>query len=171
MAKIIYHYGQVVHWLIIYCFTSRSRIFHLHGDVAITGEGLQNLRLCSVLRAFEHRVIHTCCDTGPRFFRSHSKDRPIQSPLRTHKRIWRIYSNPDPHGSPISRLLRHTRGSVYSNPDLHGKGCTLYNIFILWRLHFTRRSAYSGLIVGTLSWHTCLYFGSLIRRIKRTSRL
>jgi hypothetical protein len=29
---------------------------------------------------------HTCCDTGPRFFRSHPKDRPF------------------------SRLLRHTRG-------------------------------------------------------------
>ena len=24
--------------------------------------------------------------------------------------MWRIYSTPDPHGSPISRLLRHTRG-------------------------------------------------------------
>jgi hypothetical protein len=27
---------------------------------------------------------HTCCDTGPQFFRSHPKDRPIQSPLTTH---------------------------------------------------------------------------------------
>jgi hypothetical protein len=39
--------------LIIYCFTSRSRIFHLHGDVTITGEGLQTLGLCSALRTFE----------------------------------------------------------------------------------------------------------------------
>ena len=30
-----------------------SRIFHLYGDVTITGEGLQNLDLCSALRAFE----------------------------------------------------------------------------------------------------------------------
>jgi hypothetical protein len=29
-------------WLIIYGFTSRSRIFHLYGDVTIVGEGLQN---------------------------------------------------------------------------------------------------------------------------------
>jgi hypothetical protein len=29
-----------------YGFTSRSIIFHLHGDVPITGEGLQNLHLC-----------------------------------------------------------------------------------------------------------------------------
>ena len=33
--------------------TSRSRIFHLYGDVTITGEGLQNLGLCSALSAFE----------------------------------------------------------------------------------------------------------------------
>jgi hypothetical protein len=32
-------------WLIIYSFTSRSRIFNLHGDVTIAGEGLQNLGL------------------------------------------------------------------------------------------------------------------------------
>jgi hypothetical protein len=37
-------------------------------------------------------------------------DRSIQSPLTTHKRMWRIYSIPDPHGFPFSRLLRHTRG-------------------------------------------------------------
>jgi hypothetical protein len=39
--------------MINYCFTSRSTIFHLYGDVTITGEGLQNLGLCSALRAFE----------------------------------------------------------------------------------------------------------------------
>jgi hypothetical protein len=39
--------------LIIYGFTSRSRIFHLYGDVTIAGEGLQHLGLCLALRAFE----------------------------------------------------------------------------------------------------------------------
>jgi hypothetical protein len=39
--------------LFIYCFTSRSRIFHLYKDVTIAGEGLQNLDLCSALKAFE----------------------------------------------------------------------------------------------------------------------
>jgi hypothetical protein len=43
----------ILDWLIIYGFMSRSRIFHLHGDVTIAGEGLQNLGLCSVLTAFE----------------------------------------------------------------------------------------------------------------------
>ena len=48
---------------------------------------------------------HTCFDTGPQFSRSHPKDRPIQSPFTTHKGMWKIYSDPDPHGSPISCLL------------------------------------------------------------------
>jgi hypothetical protein len=39
--------------LIIYGFTSHSRIFHLHGDVTITGD----LDLCSALRAFEQERI------------------------------------------------------------------------------------------------------------------
>jgi hypothetical protein len=39
--------------LIICGFTFRSRIFHLYGDVTIAGEGLQNLGLCSALKAFE----------------------------------------------------------------------------------------------------------------------
>jgi hypothetical protein len=43
----------MIDWLFIYCFTSLSRIFHLYGDVTIASEGLQNLDLCSVLRAFE----------------------------------------------------------------------------------------------------------------------
>jgi hypothetical protein len=35
-----------------YCFMSRSRFFHLCGEVTIIGEGLQNLSLCSALRVF-----------------------------------------------------------------------------------------------------------------------
>jgi hypothetical protein len=44
-------------WLIIYGFTFRSIIFHLYGEVTITGEGLQNLGLCLALRAFEQEEI------------------------------------------------------------------------------------------------------------------
>jgi hypothetical protein len=43
-------------------------------------------------------MCHTCCDTGPQFFRSHLKDRPIVSPLTTNKGMWRINSYPDAHG-------------------------------------------------------------------------
>jgi hypothetical protein len=49
--------GNIHDWLIIYGFTSRSRIFHLYRDVTIAGEELQNLGLCSALRAFEQEGI------------------------------------------------------------------------------------------------------------------
>ena len=45
-------HGPLV-FLFVCCFTFRSRLFHLYGDDTIAGEGLQNLGLCSVLRAFE----------------------------------------------------------------------------------------------------------------------
>jgi hypothetical protein len=49
----IYTWDWLIDWMIIWDFTSRSRIFHLHGDVTIAGEGLQNLGLSLALRAFE----------------------------------------------------------------------------------------------------------------------
>jgi hypothetical protein len=81
-------------WLIICCFTSRWRIFHLYGDVIFAGEGQQNLGLCTVRRAFEQGGIYIVPHLlwyGASIF---------QSPLTTHKGMWRIYSNPDPHGFP-----------------------------------------------------------------------
>ena len=90
-------------WLIVYYFTSRSRIFHLYGDVTITGEGLQNLGLCPLSREGSLSC-HTCCDTGPRFFRSHPKDRHNQSPLTTRMGMRKAYSNPDPHGDCAMKL-------------------------------------------------------------------
>jgi hypothetical protein len=49
--------GIKVVGLFIYCFTSCSRIFHLYGDVTITGEELQILGVCSALVAFEQGEI------------------------------------------------------------------------------------------------------------------
>jgi hypothetical protein len=69
--------------LIDYLFTPRLRIFHVHGDVIIAGEGLNNLGLSSALRAFEQGGIFIVQNIRPRFFRSHPKDSPIQSPLTT----------------------------------------------------------------------------------------
>jgi hypothetical protein len=51
--------------------------------------------------ARESLSCHICCDTGPRFFRSHSKDHPTQSPLTTHKGVWKIY---------LTRILTKQRG-------------------------------------------------------------
>jgi hypothetical protein len=53
----IYLKVWLIDWLTVYCFPSRSRIFHLYGDVTIAGKRLQNLGLCSALRAFEQRGI------------------------------------------------------------------------------------------------------------------
>jgi hypothetical protein len=90
---------QVHVYLHIYCSTSRTRIFHLYGDLTITGEGLQNLGLYSAPLSREGALsCHTCCDTGLSFFRCHSNDRPIPSPFMTHKGMWRTYSNLDLQG-------------------------------------------------------------------------
>jgi hypothetical protein len=85
-----------IDWLIIYCFTFRSIFFHLHGDVTIDGEGLQNLGLCSALRAFEQGgifVVPHLLWYGTSVFRSHPRDRPIQLPLTTRMGMRRICSN------------------------------------------------------------------------------
>jgi hypothetical protein len=94
--------------LINYGFTSRLRIFLLYSDVQIASA--PNLGLCSALRAFEQNGIFIV----PHLLwhgTSVLPDRRLQSPLTTHKGMWRTYSNTDPHGSPISRLLRHSRGA------------------------------------------------------------
>jgi hypothetical protein len=82
-------------------FYSRSRIFHIYGDVA--GAGLQNLGLCSVLMAFEQGgilIVPHLLRQRVSFFSVSSEHRPIWSPLTTHKMVWRIYLNPDP---PVAR--------------------------------------------------------------------
>jgi hypothetical protein len=93
--------------LFICCFTSLKNFSHIW-DVTIASEGLQNLGLCSVSLSREVSLsCHTCCDTEPRFSRSHPKDRPMKSPFTTHKGKRKTYSNPDPHGTKVGRLLRY----------------------------------------------------------------
>jgi hypothetical protein len=62
-----------------------------------------NFGLCSALRAFEQGGIFIVSHLlwhGAAVFRVSSEGpRPIQLPLTTHGGMWRIYSNPDPHGS------------------------------------------------------------------------
>jgi hypothetical protein len=49
--------GRLIDYLFIYylfiVFCPAQEIIYLYGDVTFTGEGLQNLALCSTLRAFE----------------------------------------------------------------------------------------------------------------------
>jgi hypothetical protein len=56
-------------------------MFCYYEDVTIAveglyNEGLQNEGLCPFSRD-KYLLYHTCCDKGPQFLRSHTKDRPI----------------------------------------------------------------------------------------------
>jgi hypothetical protein len=65
-------------------FKSRSRIFHLYGD----GEGLKNVGICLVLRAFEQGgifIVPHLLRHGTSVFPISSEGPPIQSPLTTHE--------------------------------------------------------------------------------------
>jgi hypothetical protein len=102
------------------CFTSRSRIFHLYGNLSITDEGLQNSGLCSALRAFKQGGIfmvqnllcygilvfpvssnglpHSIASYESQgntkdLFLPRSSRIPIQSPFTTRKGMLRTYSH------------------------------------------------------------------------------
>jgi hypothetical protein len=94
---------HTANWLIDYSLLYVPRKnFSLIGRRQITGEGLQNLGLCSALRAFEQGgifIVPHLLWHGDSVFHSHPNDHPIQSPLTTHKGILRIDSYPDPHRS------------------------------------------------------------------------
>jgi hypothetical protein len=109
----------------IYSFTSRSRILHFYGDVTITNEVLQNFSICSALRAYEQGgifIVPHLLRHGARFFRSHPNDRPIQSPLTTHKGMCKTYSNRILTG-PHSAASYDTQGDV--EKFLHGSSRVL----------------------------------------------
>jgi hypothetical protein len=106
-------------WLIVYSFTFRSRmslIFTYNMETSplpVKGCKIQAYaRRSGPLSREGFLSCHTCCDTGPRFFRSHPKDHPIQSPLTKRKGMRRTYSNPDPHGGIYFNctLLSHVHG-------------------------------------------------------------
>jgi hypothetical protein len=86
---------------------SRWKNFHF--------EELQNLGLCLVLKTFKQGGIFIVQHLlGPRFFWSHPKDHPMQSPLTTHNGMGRIYSNLDPR-------VPHRR---YKPDNNKPEGCT-----------------------------------------------
>jgi hypothetical protein len=90
-----------IDWLILYSFTSRSGIFHLYGDVTVADEGLQNLGLCSALRAFEQWgifIVPQLLWHGTSVFPVSSEGLPHSVASYDTRGVWRIYSNPDPHG-------------------------------------------------------------------------
>jgi hypothetical protein len=68
-------------------------------------KGCKNLGVCSVLRAFEQGRIfimpHLLWHGAP--ISPVSSEGRDSSPLTTHEGMWRIYSNPDPHGVAIRK--------------------------------------------------------------------
>jgi hypothetical protein len=111
MSKHILFYRNIPEF-----YNMQKRSFHFYGDVTITGEWLENIGLCSALRAFLQGDLYhtTCCDTGTRFFRPHPKDRPIQSPLTTHNGMRRTYSYLDSHNVKINTHPPHTLSTITS---------------------------------------------------------
>jgi hypothetical protein len=110
-----------IDWLIVYGFMSRSRIFHLYGNITIEGERLQNLGLCSVLRAFEQEGIF------------------IVSLLLWHGTS--IFSVLIRRTAPFSRLLWHTRGCVGSILTQILKGFVSWNMNMWWYIVMTIRGS------------------------------
>ena len=69
--------NSLIDWLIVWGFTSQSKMIHSDGDVTITGEGLQSLSytLHSWLLICEGSLeCHTYCDTGQPFIMVISED-------------------------------------------------------------------------------------------------
>jgi hypothetical protein len=123
--------------LIIYGFTSRSRIFLLYGDVTIAGEGLQNLGLCSALRAFVQGGIFIM----PHLQATVTRGLGFSGFIR-----WTV---------PFSRLLRHTRGCGGS--ILTRILTRLYKVYALYLLHVRSFHCYHVAATYTLRMKSICY--------------
>jgi hypothetical protein len=90
----------------IYCFMSRSRIFHLDVNVTIAVEGLQTkfkpMLSAQGLWAGGVFIVPHLLWHGVLVF-------PVSSegPPYPHKGMWRTYSNPDPHGWTFQKNPSH----------------------------------------------------------------
>jgi hypothetical protein len=114
-------------WLIVYCFTSRWRI----GDVTIAGEGLQNLGLCSALRAFEQGgifIVPHLLWHGTSVFPVSSEGPPHSVASYDTRGKWRIYSNLDPHGVTL-----HAWKFLFNKTLSSWRGCT-FVLHVKWTL-------------------------------------
>jgi hypothetical protein len=121
--------NHTVHWLVNYCFTSCSRIFHLYGNVTITGEGLQNLGMLDAQGLWEgvdlYRATPTVTHTSVFLVSSEGPPHLISS-YDLQWDVEDLYSYSDLHGSPFIRLLRHTRGCWTPFLTRIFKGYTVY---------------------------------------------
>jgi hypothetical protein len=95
VMNVVHINDPLIDWLIDY-------IFHLYGDVTITGVQMDaefrpifDIHSLWVGKDLFRATPAVTQDLS--FFRSHPKDRPW-SRLTTHKGMRGTYSNPDPHG-------------------------------------------------------------------------
>jgi hypothetical protein len=128
--------------LIICCRTSRSRIFflliwrsHHYRWRAAKYRSMLGAQGLWAGRDLYRAIPAVTRDLG--FSDLIRRTAPFSQLLKDYKDMWRIYSNPDPYGSPISHLLRHTRGCwgsiltrILMGDELWGKMRTL----CLWHL-------------------------------------
>jgi hypothetical protein len=85
-------------------FTSRSRIFHLYGDVTLPVKGCKILGLCSALRAFEQGgffIVPHLLGHGASVFPVSSDGSPHSVTSYDTQGDVGIYFNLNPHGSTL----------------------------------------------------------------------
>lgn len=90
-------------WLIVYCYTFHSMVFHIYWDLAIVVEGLQHLcllRRLGPLNKEESLLCDTCSVTGPQAgFVILSEGSPHSVISNEKIEVPRNYSIPYPHGT------------------------------------------------------------------------
>ena len=84
-------------------FYLRSEILYSYGGVTIASKRLQNVGLSSL-------SCHSCCDTGPRFFWSHSTDHPNLVVFYDKQEVLRTSSRP---AGLITGMIVHLNDSLY----------------------------------------------------------
>ena len=74
-------------------------IYPIYSLKILTMKGSKNLAYSRLLRPLREGSLscQICCVTGPRFLRSHLKDRPNLVTFNEKQIILSIYSNADPH--------------------------------------------------------------------------
>jgi hypothetical protein len=142
----------------IYGFTFRSRIFHLHRDVTIASERLQNLGLCSAVRPnqglWAGRDLYRATPTVTwylGFFGLIRRTSPFSHLARTtHMGMRRIYCYTYPHAFKCS-VSAVTLDVLFSN-EQRGSTWSPIWIIIAFCLFTVLRPAQYNRREGSLSW-------------------
>jgi hypothetical protein len=136
-------------------FIAAWAIFSYPVAVTITGDGAANLDLCLALMAFSSEgsfSCHTYCDTGPRFIRSHLKDRHSRPTVGFEQGTQR---SPVYCASALTTAPHRRWRAAKLSPLLGAQGLWAGRIFIVSQ----------GLSFSRLIWRT-VQFSRLLRRTR-----